>query len=211
MAITAQQVKELREMTGAGPKACKDALVEMDGNVEKAAEKLREKGLAKAVKTLGKGRVMNEGLVEIYQHFNKRMAVIVEVNCETDFVAKTDSFQQFAKDVAMHIATMKPLFVKREDVPADLVAKEQEMQLRITLEEGKPENIADKIVAGRMDKWYSEIVLMEQEFIKDDSKTIGNILTSRVAELGESIEIRRFQRFEIGESLDSAETDETAE
>lgn len=201
MAITAQMVKDLREATGAGPLDCKKALEVNDGNVEKAADWLREKGIAKAAKKLGAGRTMNEGMVQTYVHHDKRLAVIVEVNCETDFVARTPKFQEFAYNVAIQIANLAPQYVKREDVPASAVEAERDMQRRRALEEGKkPDNVIEKIVDGRMNKFYEEIVLMEQPFIKDDSKTITQMLSETVSELGESIQISRFARFKVGES-----------
>jgi elongation factor Ts len=196
--VSAAQVKELREMTGAGPLDCKKALEEHDGDLQKAADYLREKGLAKAQKKLTRGRVMNEGIVETYQHFNGRLAVIVEVNCETDFVANTDQFKAFAKDVALHISSMKPEYVTRESIPASVFEAERAIQLKMEDLAGKPDNIKEKIVEGRLDKWYKEIVLMEQEFLKDDSKTIEQLLQETVAEVGESIQISRFARFELG-------------
>lgn len=202
MAVTAQMVKELRELTGAGPLDCKKALDQFEGDMEKATEFLREKGLASAVKKLGKGREANEGVIGNYLHFDGRLAVIVEVNCETDFVAATERFQVFAKDIAMHIANMKPQYVKREDVPEAIVLAEKEVQMGRALEEGKPANIAEKIVEGRLNKWYEEIVLMEQAFVKDDDKTINEYLQETVAIVGETISIKRFARFAIGESED---------
>lgn len=205
MAITAAMVKELREMTGAGPLDCKKALEESGGDLQKAAESLREKGIAKAQKKLSKGRTMNEGVIEVYQHFNKRMAVIVEVNCETDFVAKTDNFQNFAKDIALHISSMRPQYITREDVPENVVAYERDIQSRAEDLEGKPDNIKEKIVNGRLDKWYQEIVLMEQEFLKDDSKTIAELLEETVAAIGESIQISRFTAYALGEGGEEEE------
>ncbi len=205
MAITAQQVKDLREMTGAGPLDCKKALESTNGDVEKAAAFLREKGLAKAAKKLNAGRSMNEGLIESYLHFTKRLGVMVEVNCETDFVANTDAFKKFAKEVALHIANLNPQFVKRDDVPAELVESERQVLLARTLNEGKKPEVAEKIVAGRLDKFYQDIVLMEQPWLKDDSKTISQLLAETVAEVGESIEIRRFARFEISTPVDVPE------
>jgi elongation factor Ts len=199
MAVTAQQVKELREATGAGPLDCKKALEATDGDIKKAVEFLREKGLARAAKKLGAGRSMNEGVVETYKHFNNRLAVIVEVNCETDFVANTDRFREFARDLALHVANLAPQYVRREDVPASVVDAERDILMRRTLEEGKPEAVAQKIVEGRLNKFYEEIVLLEQPFLKDDSKTIAQLLSETVAAIGESIEIRRFARFAIGE------------
>lgn len=205
MAITAQMVKELREATGAGPLDCKKALEQNNGDVAKAIEYLREKGLARAAKKLSSGRTMNEGIIETYQHFNGRLGVIVEVNCETDFVANTDAFRNFCKEIALHIANLKPEYVKREQVPEAIVEAERQLQRRRVLEEGKPEAVADKIVSGRMDKFYQEIVLMEQPWLKDDSKTIAQLLAEVVAEVGESIEIHRFARFEVGENVDNGE------
>lgn len=208
MAITAAMVKELREMTGAGPLDCKKALEESGGDLQKAAESLREKGIAKAQKKLSKGRKMNEGIIEVYQHFNKRMAVIVEVNCETDFVANTDNFQSFAKDIALHISSMRPQYITREDVPESVVAYERDIQSRAEDLEGKPDNIKEKIVNGRLDKWFQDIVLMEQEFLKDDSKTIAELLEETVAAIGESVQISRFTAYALGEGDDEEEGDE---
>lgn len=199
MAVTAKEVKALREITGAGPLDCKNALVQHDGDIDAAAEFLREKALKDGIKLQGKGRSANEGVIGNYVHFDQRLAVIVEVNCETDFVAATDQFKAFAKDIAMHIANMNPQYVKREDVPEAQVASETELQMQRALDEGKPEHIAEKIVTGRMNKWYEEIVLMEQSFIKDDDKTITQYLQETVAEVGETINIGRFQRFAIGD------------
>ncbi|MBL8119840.1 MAG: translation elongation factor Ts [Anaerolineae bacterium] len=203
MAITAQMVKDLREMTGAGPLDCKKALEVNNGDVQKAADWLREKGIAKAAKKLGAGRTMNEGIIGSYIHHDKRMAVIVEVNCETDFVARTDKFQEFARNIAIHIANLTPKYVRREDVPADAVQAEREIQKQRAMNEGKkPENVIEKIVDGRMEKFYEEIVLLEQPFVKDDSKKISDLVSEIVADLGESIQIGRFARFKIGETID---------
>lgn len=198
MAVTAKEVKALRDKTGAGPLDCKKALEQHDGDLDAAAEFLREKALKDGIKLQGKGRSANEGIIGNYLHFDRRLAVIVEVNCETDFVAATDQFKSFAKDIAMHIANMNPQYVKREDVPEAQVAAESRLQMERALQEGKPENIAEKIVAGRLNKWYEEIVLMEQAFIKDDDKTITQYLQETVAEVGETINIGRFQRFKVG-------------
>ena len=199
MAVSAKEVKKLREKTGAGPLDCKKALEKFDGDMEQAAEFLREKALKDGIKLQGKGRSANEGMIGSYVHFDQRLAVIVEVNCETDFVAATEPFKVFAKNIAMHIANLNPSFVKREDVPEELVAAESKVQLERALEEGKPANIAEKIVAGRLNKWYEEIVLMEQSFIKDDDKTISQYLQETVAEVGETINIGRFRRIAIGD------------
>ena len=203
MEITAKMVKDLREATGAGPLDCKKALESNNGDVQKAIDFLREKGIAKAAKKLGAGRVMNEGVVQIYSHHNKRLGVMVEVNCETDFVANTDKFQDFARNVALQIANLAPQYLKREDVPEAVVQAEREIQRHRALEEGKKENVIEKIVDGRMDKFFEEICLMEQKFIKDDDKTIADLLSAAVAELGESIQINRFARFAIGENNDA--------
>ena len=206
MAITAQQVKDLRDATGAGPLDCKKALETTNGDVQKAIDLLREKGLARAAKKLGSGRTMNEGLIETYKHFNNRLGVIVEVNCETDFVANTEQFRTFVKDLALHIANLKPEYIKREEVPEAVVEAERQLQRRRVIEEGKPEAVADKIVSGRMDKFFEEIVLMEQPFLRDDTKTIQQLLAEVVASVGESIEIRRFARFALGENADDSDS-----
>ncbi|MDX2074963.1 MAG: translation elongation factor Ts [bacterium] len=210
--ITAKMVKDLREISGAGPLDCKKALELHDGDIQKSVDWLREKGIAKANKKLGAGRAMNEGVIESYLHFNARLGVIVEVNCETDFVANTPAFRTFAKDLALHIANLAPQYLRREEVPQELVEHEKAVQLRILQEDPKnatkPADILEKIVQGRMDKFYSDIVLMEQSSLKDDSKTIEQLLQSVVAELGESIQIRRFARFALGEN---ASTEESAE
>ncbi|MEO8607749.1 MAG: translation elongation factor Ts [Chloroflexota bacterium] len=203
MEITAKMVKDLREATGAGPLDCKKALESNDGDVKKAIDFLREKGLAKAAKKLGAGRAMNEGLVQIYSHHNKRLGVMVEVNCETDFVANTDKFQDFARNVALQIANLAPQYLRREDVPEAVIQAEREIQRRRAVEEGKKENVIEKIIDGRMDKFFEEICLLEQKFIKDDEKTIAQMLSTAVAELGESIQINRFARFAIGENADT--------
>jgi elongation factor Ts len=203
MAVTAQQVKDLREVTGAGPLDCKKALESTNGDMDKAIELLREKGLARAAKKLGAGRAMNEGLIETYLHFNRRLGVLLEVNCETDFVANTEQFRAFVKDLALHIANLNPEYIRREQVPEAVIEAERQLQRRRVLEEGKPEAVADKIVEGRMAKFYEEIVLLEQPFLKDDSKTIQQLLSETVAELGESIEIRRYARFALGEASDT--------
>lgn len=197
MTITAQMVKELRELTGAGPLDCKKALEQFDGNMDKAAEFLREKGLAKAARKAG--RATNEGIVHAYIHHNNRVGVLLELNCETDFVAKTDQFRALANDIALQIANLGAQYVKREDIPAAVVEAERELQRRRALEEGKPESVVDKIVDGRMSKFYEDLVLLEQPFIKDDSVTINDLITRAIAELGENITVRRFARFVVGE------------
>ncbi len=203
--ITAQMVKELREATGAGPLDCKKALQETNGDMQKAVDYLREKGIAKAAKKLGAGRTMNEGVIEVYQHFNKRMGVIVEVNCETDFVANTDAFRTFAREIALHIISNNPQYVKREDVPQSVIDHERAVQTARAVEEGKPADKAAMIAEGRMNKFFEEICLMEQGFYKDEKKTIEQLLKETVAEVGESIVIRRFARFQLGEGTENGE------
>lgn len=206
--ITASMVKELRAVTGAGPLDCKKALQASDGDFDGAIDFLREKGLASAAKKLGAGRAMNEGVIQTYQHFNHRLGVMVEVNCETDFVASAAPFQEFARNVALHIANMAPEYVRREDVPEAVVQAERDLQLRILQEDEKnarkPEAILQKIIEGRMGKFFAGIVLMEQEFLLDDSKTVAEALAEAVALLGESMEIRRFARFAVGEDGNGA-------
>lgn len=209
--ITGQMVKDLREMTGVGPLDCKKALEQFDGDMQKAADYLREKGLAKASKKLGAGRSMNEGLIEIYQHFNKRLAVIVEVNCETDFVANTDAFKNFVREIAMHIASLSPQYVTREQIPADVIEHERQIQTNRALQEGKPAAMAEKIAEGRMAAFYEEIVLMDQKFFRDDgknSRSIADLLRATVAEVGESIQIARFARYALGETSSGETTEE---
>ncbi|OYD09473.1 translation elongation factor Ts [Paludifilum halophilum] len=205
MAISASQVKELREKTGAGMMDCKKVLTEADGDMEKAMELLREKGLAKAEKKAG--RIAAEGIVESYIHAGGRIGVLVEVNCETDFVAKNDDFKNFVKDVAMQIAAMNPKYVSREEVPAEEVEKERETLRTQALQEGKPEHIVDKMVEGRLGKYYEQICLLEQAFIKDTDKTIGEMVKEKIAKIGENISIRRFVRYELGEGLEKREED----
>ncbi len=202
MAITAEQVKELRDRTGAGIMDCKKILTQAEGDMEKAIQLLKEKGMAKAAKKAG--RVAAEGLVEAYIH-NGKYGALVEVNSETDFVATNDEFKQFVKDIAMHIAAAAPQYVKREDVPASIVNAEKEAQKQKALSEGKPEAIVEKIVEGRMDKFYSEICLLDQPFVKDPDKTVGQLLTELISKIGENIIIRRFVRYERGEGIEKKE------
>jgi elongation factor Ts len=200
MAVTAGMVKELREKTGAGMLDCKKALEEANGNINKAAELLREKGLSAAASKAG--RAATEGLVESYIHAGGRIGVLVEVNCETDFVAKTDAFKEFVKDIAMQIAATNPRYVRREEVAQEELDKEREILKAQALNEGKPANIVEKMVEGRLGKFYEEFCLLEQQFIKDPDKTIGNLVNEKVATIGENISIRRFARFELGEGLE---------
>ncbi len=202
MAITAEQVKELRDRTGAGIMDCKKILTEAEGNMDKAIELLKQKGMAKAAKKAG--RIAAEGLVEAYIH-NGKYGSLVEVNSETDFVATNDEFKSFVKDIAMHVAAAAPQYVKREDVPASVVEAEKKSQMEKAMAEGKPEAIAEKIVEGRMNKFYSEICLLDQPFVKDPDKTVGQLLTELIAKIGENIVIRRFVRFERGEGIEKKE------
>jgi elongation factor Ts len=200
VAINAADVKSLRERTGAGMLDCKKALEEANGDLTKAAELLREKGLAAAAK---KGdRIATEGVVESYIHAGGRIGVLVEVNCETDFVGKTDQFRAFCKDIAMQIAAANPKFLVREEVSQAELDKEKEILRNQALNEGKPEKIVDKMVEGRMNKYYEENCLMEQAFVKDPDKTITTLLNEKIAAIGEKISIRRFARFELGEGLE---------
>ena len=200
MEIKASAVKELREKTGAGMMDCKKALAEANGDMEKAAEILREKGIASASKKAG--RIAAEGVVDSYIHGNGRIGVLVEVNCETDFVAKTDEFKSFVRDIAMHIAATNPKYLQREEVAQEEIEKEREILTQQALNEGKPEKIVEKMVDGRIDKFFKEICLLEQPFVKDPDKTIEQLVKEQIAKIGENINIRRFVRFELGEGLE---------
>ncbi len=195
--ITAAAVKELREKTGAGMMDCKNALVEAQGNMDKAGDLLRKKGIARASKKAS--RAVNEGRIEAYIHPGSKIGVLVEINCETDFVAKTDEFKTFSRNVAMQIAASSPFYVKRDDVDQETIDREMDIYREQAKSQGKPENIIEKIATGKLDKFYSEICLMEQPFVKDTDKTIENLLTETIAKLGENISISRFSRFKIGE------------
>lgn len=201
--ITAALVKELRERTGAGMMDCKKALSATDGDLEKAIDFLREKGLAAAAKKAG--RVAAEGLVEAYIHGGGRIGVLVEVNCETDFVAKTDAFKELVKDIAIHIAATNPSYLKREEVPTAELEHEQAVLAEQARNEGKPEKIIEKMVAGRIEKYYKEVCLMEQPFVKDPDKTISDLITESIAKIGENISIRRFTRYQLGEGIEKKE------
>lgn len=201
--ITAEMVKNLRERTGVGMMDCKKALVETQGDMDKAIAFLREKGLAAAAKK--SGRVAAEGIVEAYIHGEGRIGVLLEVNIETDFAAKNDEFRQFAKDVAMQIAAAKPQFIKREDVPQEAIEKEKEILRLQALNEGKPEKIIDKMVEGRIEKFYKEVCLLEQSYIKNPDVSIMQLMTEKIATIGENISIRRFARFERGEGIEKKE------
>ena len=196
MEISAKLVKELREATGCGMMDCKKALAECDGDMEKAGEYLRKKGIASAAKK--EGRATSQGIVGSYIHMGGKVGVLIEVACETDFVARTDAFQEFVHNVAMHIAAAKPLAVTRDEVDATLVEKEKEIYAAQMREQGKPEAMIDKIVVGKVDKYYSDVVLLEQKYVKDPDMTVEDYLKSVIGALGENMQIRRFARFEIG-------------
>jgi elongation factor Ts len=197
MEISASQVKELRNRTSAGMMDCKKALTEAAGDVDKAIEYLRVKGLSKAAKKAG--RATAEGLVYSYIHPGNRIGVLVEVNCETDFVALTDEFQVFVRDIAMQVAATSPVGVSREDVPADVVEKEREVFRSQAIEEKKPEKVVEKIVDGRIEKFFTESCLLDQSFIKDNDKTVEDVVKEMIAKLGENIRIARFCRFQLGQ------------
>ena len=207
--ISAQMVKELRERTGAGMMDCKSALTEADGDMEKAIDVLRTKGLARAAKKAG--RIAAEGVVGSYIHGGGKIGVLVEVNCETDFVARTDEYQELVKDIALHIAASDPRVVRREEVTPELLDRERTIYREQALAEGKPEKIVDRIVEGKMEKFYAESVLLEQPFIKNPDKTVGEMVAEKVAKIGENIQVRRFARFKVGEGIERATTDFAAE
>jgi elongation factor Ts len=192
-------VKDLREKTGAGMMDCKKALAEAGGNFEKAVDYLRQKGLATAARRAG--RVASEGQIGSYVHAGGKLGVMVEVNCETDFVAKTDDFRAFAKDMAMHIAASNPLYIQRENVPAEALEREREIYRAQAREARKPEKIMEKIVEGKLEKFYGEVCLLEQPFIKDPDRTVQDLLNELIGKLGEKVEIRRFMRFQVGEGM----------
>lgn len=208
MAISAQLIKELRKKTGAGMMDCKKVLVETDGDIDKAIDLLREKGLASAEKKAS--RIASEGLVASYIH-SGRIGVLVEVNSETDFVAKTDEFKEFVKDIAMQVAASNPEYLCEEDVPQEAIDKEKEVLIQQAINEGKPQNIAEKMVEGRMHKFYERVCLLDQPFIKDPSITVNDLLKNKIAKIGENIKIRRFVRYEVGEGLEKREEDFAAE
>lgn len=197
MAVDAKLVKKLREMTGAGMLDCKKALEETNGNLEEAVELLRKKGIAKAAKKAG--RETREGLIHSYIHAGGRVGVLLELNCETDFVARNETFKELANELALQIAAMKPKWVKREDVPEEIVAKEGEIAREAAIAEGKPEHIAEKIAEGKVNKFFQENCLLEQKYIKDESKTVKELIKEYIAKIGENIQVGRFCRFEIGE------------
>lgn len=201
--VDASTVKELRERTGSGMMDCKRVLVETNGDIEKAIELLREKGLAAAAKKAG--RVASEGIVEAYIHGGGRIGVLIEVNSETDFVAKNADFKTFVRDMAMQVAATNPLYVSRDQVDQTIVEKEKEIFRAQALNEGKPEKIVDKMVEGRIEKYYKEICLLEQPFVKDTDITVQELLNTMIAKIGENLSIRRFTRYEMGEGLKKKE------
>lgn len=209
MEINAGMVKELRERTGAGMMDCKKALVATQGDIEKAIDELRTKGLAKAAKKAG--RTASEGVVISYIHGGGRIGVLVEVNCETDFVAKTDDFKQLAYDIAMQVAASNPDYVNRQQVPAEILNREREVLKAQALEEGKPEKVIEKMVEGRIEKYYKEHCLLEQPYIKDPDKSVETMIHETVARIGENISVRRFARFEVGEGIEKEANDFAAE
>ena len=208
MEIKANDVKALREKTGAGMMDCKKALVETNGNIEEAVKYLREKGIAKAAKKMD--RIASEGIIASYIH-GGRIGVIVEINSETDFVAKNTEFQEFGKDIAMQVAAANPLYVRIEDVPADAIEKEKEILRNQALNEGKPAQIVDKMVEGRIEKYYKEVCLLEQPFIKNPDITVKELITESIAKIGENINVRRFVRFQLGDGIEKQENDFAAE
>jgi len=196
--INATMVKQLREKTGAGMMDCKKALQEVEGDIDKALEFLRKKGLATAQKRAG--RAMSEGAVQSYIHMTGKLGVLVEVNCETDFVAKNEDFQEFAKNIAMHIAASNPLGIKPEDIPKEIVENEKEIYRAQALDMGKPENILDKIIEGKLKKFYQENCLLNQPFVRDPEISVADLMNELIAKIGENITIKRFVRYQIGES-----------
>ncbi len=198
--ITAQMVKELRQATGAGILDCRKALEAADGDFDKAVDYLREKGLAKAAKKMA--REAKDGLIAAYIHGGGRIGVLVEVNCETDFVARTDEFKELVNEIALQIAAMAPRYVSRDQIPEAVIEHEKALYRTQALEEGKPEKVIDRIVAGRLEKFYKEVCLMEQTYIRDDEKSIEDLIKEAIARIGENIVVRRFARYELGESLD---------
>ena len=209
MAITAAQVNELRKVTGAGLMDCKKALTETEGDHEKAIDYLRTKGLAAASKK--SGRVATEGAVGSYIHAGGKIGVLVEVNCETDFVAKNETFQGFVRDIGMHIAAASPLYVRREEVPAELIEREKEIYRAKAKESGKPDAIIEKILDGQINKFFADICLLEQAYVKDPDKTVQTYLNETIATIGENMSVRRFAKFVLGEGLAKKEVDFAAE
>ena len=209
MEITTALVKELRERTQAGMMDCKNALIATNGDLEKAIEHLREKGLSQAAKKAG--RVASEGMVDSYIHMGGKIGVLVEVNCETDFVAKTDTFKSLVHDVALQIAAANPLFVSKEDVPHDNLEKEREILRAQALNEGKPEKIVERMVEGRIEKYYKEVCLLEQPFVKNPDITVQDLVNEATLASGEKIAVRRFTRYELGEGIEKKVSDLASE
>ena len=201
MEISVELVKDLRQRTGAGVVDCKKALQEAKGNIDAAIDHLRRKGLATAAKKAG--RIATDGLVSSYIHAGGKMGVLVEINCETDFVAKTEDFQNFVKNIAMHIAAANPQYIRREEVPEEVLGKERDIYRNQALDAGKPQKVIDKIVEGKMERFYSEVCLLEQTYVRDSDLTIKELLDAMIAKIGENISIRRFARFQLGEGLSS--------
>lgn len=196
MAITSKMVKDLRDKTQAGMMDCKKALEKTDGDMEKAVDLLRQKGLAIAAKRAG--RATSEGVIETYIHAGGKLGVMVELGCETDFVAKNDDFREFARDIAMHIAATNPIAISREEVPAAVIAREKEIYIQQAIDSGKPQAIAEKMVTGKIEKFLAEIALLEQKFVKNPDMSIQDLLNALVGKIGENISIKRFARFQIG-------------
>jgi len=208
-AVSATMVKDLRNRTGAGMMDCKKALIENEGDVDKAVDWLREKGISKAA---GKaGRIASEGLVQSYIHAGGKIGVLLEVNCETDFTARNDKFVSLVKDIAMHIAAVSPVAVRREEIPADLLERERKVYKAQAVDQGKPEKIIEKIVDGRVEKYFKETCLLEQPFVKDTDKSIQDVVTEAIATIGENIPVRRFVRYELGEGIEKRSDDFAAE
>ncbi len=203
MSISVENVKKLREQTGAGMMDCKKALLEANGDFEKAITILRERGIAVAQKR--ESRVASEGVIGCYIHTGGQIGVMVELNCETTFVAKTDEFQQLAKDIAMHIAWSNPEYLRREDIPEEVIAKEREVHRQWAINQGKPEQVIEKIVDGRMKEFYSRVCLLEQPFVRDEEQTIQDVINSAIAKLGEKIQVARFVRYRVGETQRDSE------
>ena len=202
-AISASVVKELRDMSGAGMMDCKKALTEASGNIEQAIDILRKSGAAKARKK--SGRSTKEGIILHYIHPGSKLGVLIEINCETDFVAKTDDFQNLSKDIAMHIAASAPMSISREEIPSETLEREKAIYADQAKQSGKPENIIEKMIDGRLNKFYQENVLLEQTFVKDPDKTVQDLITDTVAKLGENIIISRFSRFQLGEKTNNSD------
>ncbi len=201
MSITAQQVQELRRKTGAGIMDCKKALADTEGDMEKAAVLLRKAGIARADARLE--RATSEGVIAYYIHAGGKIGVLVELNCETDFVARTKEFQELGLNLAMHVAAENPKYLRPEDVPAEVIEKEKEVYCAVALKEGKPANVLDRIVEGRLKKYYSEVCLLEQPYVRDDQVTVAEVVKEAMAKIGENIVVRRFARFQVGEELGS--------